>query len=130
MTMKSKTRTWFEIAQNDLKFAESILKNKNRPCYAVHFCHQAIEKLLKAIITETTEELPPRTHNFQILFQKTNLKMPEGLQKFLYSLSPHYLATKYPEDITRLYKSYNPAYGNKTLKQTKELFRWLEQRLK
>lgn len=128
--MKSKTKTWLEIAQNDLRFAESILKNKNRPYYAVHFCHQAIEKILKAIITEKTEELPPRTHNLQILYQKTHLELPTNLQNFLYSLSPHYLATKYPEDITKLYKSYTPAYGNKTLKQTKELFKWLEQRLK
>lgn len=128
--MKSKAKTWLEIAQNDLIFAESILKNNNRPYYAVHFCHQAIEKILKAIITEKSAEIPPRTHNLQILYQKAQIELPVELQNFLYSLSPHYLATKYPEDITRLYKSYTPAYGSKILKQTKEIFKWLEQNLK
>lgn len=128
--MKTKTKTWLELAQNDLRFAESILKNNNRPYYAVHFCHQAIEKILKAIITEKSEELPPRTHNLQILYQKTGLILPADMEKFLYKLSPQYLATKYPEDITKLYKAYNPAYGIKTLHQSKELFKWLEQHLK
>ena len=128
--VKTKTKTWFELARNDLKFAESILKNKNRPHYAVHFCHQAIEKILKAIITEKTTKYPPRTHNLQILYQQTGIELPVDMQKFLYTLSPHYLATKYPEDITKLYKAYNQRYGIKTLNQTKELFKWLKQHLK
>lgn len=128
--MKAKTKTWLELAQNDLIFAESILKNNNRPYYAVHFCHQAIEKILKAVITEKSGEIPPRTHNLQIVHQRTGLKLPADIQKFLYKLSPQYLATKYPEDITKLYKAYTPAYGTKTLNQTKEIFKWIEQHLK
>lgn len=56
--MKPQTKTWLEMAENDLAFAQDIIKRKQRPFYAAHFCHQSIEKLLKAIIQERTGEIP------------------------------------------------------------------------
>lgn len=69
--MDKKTQTWLEIAENDLEFAEQILKNRQRPYYAVHFCHQAVEKI---------------------------------------DLAPHYLGTKYPEDLAKFYRQYSIAF--------------------
>ena len=60
--MKKKTETWLELATNDLLFAKDLLNKKSRAYYAAHFCHQAIEKLLKAIISEHTDEIPFPTH--------------------------------------------------------------------
>lgn len=104
--MKHKSQTWFELAKNDLEFAAEILSNKRRPHYAAHFCHQAIEKLLKAIIQERTDEMPLRTHNFKLLCKQAGLELPASKMEWLLELSPHYLGTRYPEDIFKLYKRY------------------------
>jgi len=128
--MKEKTKTWLEIAENDLDFAQSIIKSKNRPQYAVHFCHQAIEKILKAIVQEHTTESPKRTHNFKILSDQASLNLDKNKEKLLARLAPHYLASKYPEDLKKLYKVYTVEYASSLFKETKELFLWLKEYLK
>lgn len=124
--MKSKTLTWLELAKNDLEFAKEILENKKRPHYAAHFCHQAVEKLFKAVIQEKTNDIPLRTHNFKLLCQQAKINIPEERMKWLLSLSPHYIGTKYPEDVFKLYKQYSQRFTETLYKQTKEFFEWLK----
>ncbi|MFH1874430.1 MAG: HEPN domain-containing protein [Pseudomonadota bacterium] len=124
--MKKKTLTWFELAKGDLEFAESIVDSAKRPQYAVHFCHQAIEKILKAIIQEHTNSIPQKTHNFKILIEQGGIDLPDNLEANIAKLSPHYLASKYPEDLEKLHKVYTVAYASTILEITKELFLWLE----
>ncbi len=113
--MKTKTKVWFEIARNDMEFAEDILRNKKRPYYAAHFCHQAIEKLLKAIVTENANETPFLTHNFRLLIKQAKIRLPNNKMETLLDIAPHYLPTKYPEDIKKLYKQYSLNYVQKLL---------------
>jgi len=129
--MKRKTKTWLELATNDLMLAKEILNRKSKVYYSAHFCHQAIEKLLKAIISEHTEEIPLPTHNFKILLKQAKLNdIPEDKKKFIFSLMPHYIGTKYPEDITKLYKKYTKAFVQRLYKNTEEIFQWLKTYLK
>ncbi len=130
--MKKKTKTWLELAVNDLILAEELLNRKGKVYYSAHFCHQAIEKLLKAIISEQTDEIPLPTHNFKILLDQSNLakNIPEDKKKFIFSLTPHYIGTKYPEDITKLYKLYSEAFVKKLFKGRREIFEWLKAYLK
>ena len=43
---------------------------------------------------------------------------------------PHYIGTKYPEDITKLYKQYTKGYVHGLYKKTVEVFEWLRNSLK
>lgn len=122
--VKEKTRTWLELAENDLELAQSIVKNKNRAYFAVHFCHQAIEKILKAIVQERTEVAPKRTHNFKALCEQANIALPASTENFLIKLAPHYLASRYPEDLQHLYKKYTESYVRTLLQETTEAFQW------
>lgn len=127
--MKEKATTWLELAENDLEFARGILRGGQRPHYAVHYCHQAIEKLLKAIVQERSSEDPKRTHNFKTLCQQAKLKLPENIEAFLVRLSPHYLASRYPEDMKKFYALYTTAYAAKLLQETERSFAWLRGQL-
>ncbi|MBI2981755.1 MAG: HEPN domain-containing protein [Deltaproteobacteria bacterium] len=127
--MKDKTKAWLELADSDLQFAESILQNKNRPYYAIHFCHQAIEKLLKAIVQEYTSEDPKRTHNFKTLWEQARIPLSESQMFFLLELMPHYVGTRYPEDIRSLHKTYTVEFVSKKLLETKEIYLWLKKYL-
>ena len=129
--MKATTRTWISLARDDLSLAEDLAHKKGRYHYCVHFCHQALEKMLKAVISERTKAMPYQTHNFKILLDQSELKeIPDRVKEFLTTMTSHYIGTKYPEDITKLYKYYNESYANEILKQTKEVTKWLEKFLK
>lgn len=129
--MKKKTKTWLELATNDLALARELLRRKNKVYYSAHFCHQAIEKLLKAIISERTDKIPLPTHNFKILLDQAGLEdMLEDRKRFMFSLMPHYIGTKYPEDVTMLYKRYTKSFVQKLYRNTEEAFRWLKAYLK
>lgn len=129
--MKKNTKTWLELATNDLLLAKELLGRRGKVYYAAHFCHQAIEKLLKAIVSERTNEIPLPTHNFKILLDQAKLKdAPEDKKRFLFSLMPHYIGTKYPEDITRLYKQYTKPFVQRLYKETQKTFKWLKTYLK
>jgi HEPN domain-containing protein len=116
--MKNKTRTWLELAENGLSLAEELLRNRREKVYYIaHFCHQSIEKLLKAIIAERTDKVPPPTHNFKILFDWAKLEdMPEEKKRFIFGLTPHYIGTKYPENIPNLYKQYTKPFVKKNIR--------------
>jgi len=129
--MKNRTKTWLELATNDLVLAKELLYRKSKVYYSAHFCHQAIEKLLKAIISERTNEIPLPTHNFKILLEQAKLKdIPEDKKEFIFSLVPHYIGTKYPEDITKLYRQYTKVLVQKLYKETEETFKWLKMYLR
>jgi HEPN domain-containing protein len=129
--MKEKTKTWLELATNDLDLARELLQRKNKVYYVAHFCHQAIEKLLKAIISERTDKIPLPTHNFKILLDQAALKdLPEDKKRFIFGLTPHYIGTKYPEDIAKLYKQYTKTFVHKLFKEAVEVFEWLKEYLK
>lgn len=123
--MDSKTQTWLGLAENDLEFAGQILKNGQRPYFACNACHQAVEKLLKALIQHHTGKLPPRTHNLAMLAGETGIDFPEDRAKFLLKLNPHYMGTKYPDDLLQFYKQYTMPYAQDLFRETKEHFQWL-----
>jgi len=129
--MTGKTKTWLELAANDLALAKELLERRGRAYYSAHFCHQALEKLLKAIISQRTDKIPLPAHNFKILLDQAKLKdIPEDKKKFIFSLMPHYIGTKYPEDIARLYKLYTKAFVRRLYKDTEKTFKWLKAYLK
>lgn len=129
--MKKKTKTWLELASNDLALAKDILNRRKRVYYVAHFCHQAIEKLLKAVVSERTNEIPHPTHNFKFLLDQAKLNdIPQDRKKFIFSLTPHYIGTKYPEDITNLYKQYTTGFVRSLHTETERVFKWLKKYLK
>jgi len=115
------TKTWLEMVENDLDFARGILRHRQRPFYAAHFCHQAVEKVLKAIVQQRTGEPPPRTHHFHFLCKSAGIDLPQEMADILHSLSPHYLGTRYPEDIHNLYRQYSEEFVTGLLERTEAL---------
>jgi len=114
------------MAEEDLAFAQDLIKRKERFHYAVHFSHQALEKILKAIIQENTELAPPRTHNFKILWEQAQVPLSEKHKEQLLDIMPHYLGTRYPEDIQELYKKYSEDFVKRIVQESEELFQWFK----
>jgi len=75
--MKQTTLNWLRGAEYDMQTAESLLKTR-RYIYVVFMYHLAVEKTLKAIITETVTVSPPRTHNLYRLLELGRITLPEA----------------------------------------------------
>ena len=123
--MKDITREWLKAAQTDLQDALLLFRNKSYKNCVLH-CHQAIEKILKAIIIQKGYKLI-RTHDLISLVHDAKLTLPKDIIVFIDQINPHYLPTKYP-DITFKFP-YNKTKVQKILKETKEVFKWLRWQL-
>lgn len=99
--MKKATLNWLLSAEYDLKTAATLLKNR-RYIYVVFMCHLALEKTLKAVLSEMYKELPPYTHNLNRLLEMGNISLPEEFQDFINKINLQSVPTRYPEDFKRL----------------------------
>lgn len=128
--MKRKTKNWMDIAKSDLGLAKKLVDDSNWRYYTPHFCHQSIEKLLKAIITEKTRLIPPYIHKLKKLAQITKIKFSRDQIEFLLTLDPLYIGTKYPEELAKIKKECDRKFVSDIYKRTNKLFLWLKQKIK
>lgn len=127
--VKKATKNWLQSAAYDLKASETLYKNKHY-IYVVFMCHLALEKTLKAILSEMFKELPPYTHNLNRLIELGNIELPEDYQIFVNKINLQSVPTRYPEDIKRLTKEFGREVTEDFLKKTKRTIRWLKQNIR
>lgn len=121
--MKKISKKWLEIAKGDLRDAELLFGQTSYRSSAWH-CHQAIEKILKAIIAEQGK-IPRKIHDLIELLKDTKINLPEDLMNFIEELDIHYLPPRYPDFYEQLKKTYRFKNIQKILQLTKTLFLWL-----
>ncbi len=129
--LNEKIEYWVEIARYDLETAEAMLKTK-RYLYVGFMCHQAIEKILKAVyVLKFNGETPPYTHNLLKLSAVAELynMMTQEQKDLIDTLSPLNIEARYPSVKKYLYSSLNNDRCICFINQTKELLKWIEQQL-
>lgn len=124
--MKKITKNWIATADYDWTTAEHMFQS-GRFLYVIYMCHLSLEKLLKAVVAENQDPLPPRTHNLYHLIQLIGLKVPENFKKLFADLNAMSLPVRYPEDLEQLSMQYDKKVAEDYLKQTKECIQWLKQ---
>ena len=70
--MSEISKEWVERARYDLETAKSMLE-AGRYLYVLFCCQQAVEKAIKALIAERTNDMPPRIHNLPKLMVVANV---------------------------------------------------------
>ncbi|MBM4121926.1 MAG: HEPN domain-containing protein [Nitrospira sp.] len=115
---------WVELAAYNLATAEAMLAS-GRYLYVLFCCQQAIEKRLKALLTDRTGEFPPRTHDLVKLAQAAKISLPEDQDLFLRELTKYYVGTRYPEEVSLLATEATREIASRYLSQTKEFLEWL-----
>lgn len=129
--MHKYSESFKESAEYDLKTAQNML-NDEKYIYVVFMCHLAIEKILKAIVAQTTNQIPPKTHNLIYLIKNANLKLPQNLFDFITKINNASIVTRYPEDFSELLKAYPKDVAIDYLNNTREVIKCLlaDERLK
>lgn len=122
--MKKATQNWLDSARYDLRTAQTLYVS-GRYLYVVFMCHLAIEKMLKAVVTEQTERMPPKTHSLMYLSDLSKLTMPENHMPIIKHLDGVSIPIRYPRDLRELQKTYSRKSSAEILKQTTALIKWL-----
>lgn len=115
---------WFEFAEDDLKNAEILFKNKAYQGCIWH-CHQALEKYLKGVLVKLGKSIR-KTHDLPALLNDTDLSFPKDILKFIQELNAYYQPSRYPDTALVNPLTYNRATADKMLKLTKTLIKWLQ----
>lgn len=114
---------WLQLAQMDLESARKSLQGESY-LHCLFGCQQALEKLLKALVTERTHQPPPRLHNLVRLAALAGLTLQPQQENLLSKLSVEYVEMRYPEELATIDELNNRQTAVEHLRQTEELFQW------
>ena len=130
MNINEKVEYWLELSDYDFKTAEAML-NSQRFLYVGFMCHQAVEKMLKAVFVKKIEEIPPFTHSLSQLIRKLGFEkfMTEKQFTIIDKLEPLNIETRYPTYKEELFRLLTIDYCNTILLETQELLKWIKTQL-
>jgi HEPN domain-containing protein len=105
--MKKITREWLNYARIDLRTAEEIIDDETLTPSTTFHCHQCIEKVFKALLTEH-EIIPPKTHNLLQLLRIIKDKIVEIDISFesIEHINETYIDSRYPDETELLQENY------------------------
>ncbi|MEW5758200.1 MAG: HEPN domain-containing protein [Candidatus Omnitrophota bacterium] len=124
--MNKETKNWLNMVEYDLTTAKQMFKT-GRYVYVIFMCHLAIEKVLKAIVSEAINKLPPKTHDLIYLLDLGKIKLSADLLDFVGIINNAGVVTRYPEDLSRLVSNYPKNITKKYLDKTMEIIKCLKQ---
>lgn len=76
--------------------------------FAFHLC---IEKLLKAVwIKDNQQPYPPRIHDLSIIYNQTDLELPNGWYDYLGTINEWNIEGRYPDYKLKIYKRASADY--------------------
>lgn len=125
--MEDDFNLWLDKAKESLDDAVSSLEN-HRYGLAAFCCQQALEKLLKAAVIKLKNQRPRKIHDLLPLLRESGLKTTEEYTTEIAKISKFYFLVRYP-DINRKFFATSEI-AQKTLEKTKEIFQWIENKLK
>ena len=128
--MSDKVEYWLELAEYDIETAQAMLA-AGRYLYVGFMCHQTVEKALKAYCCKVTGQMPPYTHNLELLARKTLLDeaMSKTQKDFLRRIEPLNVESRYPADRDLLGKALTQEKCQLILDETEAMFEWIKQQL-
>lgn len=128
--MNEKVKYWIDLSDYDLETAEAMQKS-HRFLYVGFMCHQTIEKILKAYFTYNENDTAPFSHSLSYLAKKAKLYdlLSENQKDFIDLLEPLNIEARYPSHKEKLLKSLTKARCSEILKKTKNLQKWIKEKL-
>ncbi|MEI6609915.1 MAG: HEPN domain-containing protein [Deltaproteobacteria bacterium] len=126
--MSEKTiQYWIDIAEYDLQVAKTLL-DKGHYLYVGFMCHQAVEKMLKAMYVKQTSTMPPYIHKLDKLVDRVGLKMTMSKERndFIDELTPLNIQARYPAYKEAIYSLINKEKAVQIIEKTEELIQWLK----
>jgi HEPN domain-containing protein len=124
--MSEKHGEWLKQADYDMGTADAMFTS-GRYLYSVFMCHLSIEKSLKGLYSKDLLEVPPKTHNLLYLIKKIEKKPHEDLLKFITKLNTASVATRYPDDLSKIQAAYTKEITKEMIEKSKDVLKWVKE---
>ena len=113
---------------NDLLKTKNLFNSKNFDGTAF-YCHEAVEKALKAVILLKTKEKKIQIHS--LIYLGKEACVPQSFFPGLRKLSPQYMLSRYPDVSEEApYELYDEGSGKEFLGIAEQVIQWTEKHLK
>lgn len=119
--MKKEAEIWFKQAEEHFKDAIYLYEGK-RYGACVFFCHQALEKILKACVVEFANKIPRKIHQLDSVVKEAGLELPKNWAEDLAEITRHFWRVRYPD--FRKYVYTKKVSAQPTVEKTKEIYQW------
>jgi HEPN domain-containing protein len=128
--MEKQIKYWIDLSDYDLETAEAMLSGR-RYLYVGFMCHQTIEKAFKAYFSKLKSETAPYSHSLSYLAKKGEFYdlFTEQQKEFIDQVEPLNIEARYPSHKEKLLKSLSESKCREIISQTKELQKWIKERL-
>lgn len=128
MIKKDVVHKWVHSAKEDIEIAKE-LRNSKRYAYCLFFCQLSLEKILKAVIVDITDDAPPITHDLVKLTVMAKLSPNVEQEVHLREITTFNIEARYDIHKERLYKKATPDFTRTYLIVAEELFLWIHRNI-
>jgi len=119
---------WVERSQYDLDTAK-IMLDTGRYLYVAYMCQQTVEKILKALIAQQGKENFP-IHNLNRLAEIISNELTPEQFNFIAELTPYHIEARYGDYKESLSEIINEKKAQQVYKKTREIYKWIYQKIK
>lgn len=116
---------WLAQSDEDFEVAKTLIASKKYP-HALFFCHLAVEKLLKSLVTRATRANAPYGHNLQRLAEDAGLILPDDIRESLAEINTFNIKARYDDFKTQFYKKATVDYAQRYLREAERILLWLK----
>lgn len=126
--MRIEAKEWWEEALAELDIAEANFRiNKFSACS--FYCHQTIEKALKALYLQKAKALPPKSHNIVELGKL--VRAPAHIINSCIFVNPEYTITRYPDAVAGIpSKIHTREFSSLHLREARKVIAWVRKKLR
>ena len=127
---RENVRYWIKESYEDISTAYFLKHRGNRKLEAAFFAHLAVEKAIKSLVAQNTNEIPPKIHNLVALAKRAMLPMTADQRKFLLMLNVYEIEGRYPSERERILARTPDDLFEEILEKASEFIQWCTQHLK
>lgn len=125
MTAKDLIKYWITGAENAWTTAEVLFKNK-RYSDCLFFTHLALEKIIKGLIVQKTDEQPLPIHDLKKLARQTGLSLNSKQETDFDEMTTWNISARYDEIKFNFYKRATKEFAQNWFSKAKEYYLWLK----
>ena len=125
MDVNKQIAYWRESAGEDWEVGASLVK-RGKTRHGLFFVHLALEKILKAHVSSTTKDFPPKIHNLMRLVEIGNVSLTDEQKDTLARLNQYNLNGRYPGTLGAVPTKRE---AGEVLAAARRSYRWLASQL-
>ena len=116
---------WREASDSDFDLSKNLF-DTTRYSYSLFFLHLSIEKLLKGLIVNNTDQTVPFEHNLVRLAEIAKISCSEEQLDLLSDITTFNIKGRYDDYKNQFYKIATREYAQKYIQESSELILWLK----